>query len=575
MSAEVKRKLLFGFALMSVILILLAYYTYHTNRNSLLTSKKIARTNEVLYHSEQVLGIAKDIETGQRGFCMTNNALFLEPMINASKKINHHMNDLEKLVHENTQQLSQIDSLRHFIQQKLAFSDKMVTLKNEGKKADMDSLLLSMEGKRAMDHIRHTIKGLQTEQKAYLLQIIKANKDGVREFNLIYIALVATFIVTLLLLFFVIGSNFKALRNASSEIHDLYNNVAYGFSTIDNKRRIVEINDTQLQWLGYTRDEVIGQNYLNIMTPERPEELQEYSKKFLKDGWLYGLEFNMTCKDGSLFPVVINSIMVKDKNGNFYQSRTTVLDNREGKIAERKIRQLNTELKENIRRLETANKELEAFSYSVSHDLRAPLRSIVGYTTILEMEHSKNLDSEVRRIMHIINNNASKMGHLIDDLLSFSHLGKKELLKNNIDMKHMVEAVATDVLSEGAPGKVELTISEIGSAKVDAGLMKQVWTNLLSNAVKYSGKRDKAEIEVGLKNINGEDVYYVKDNGVGFDMKYAHKLFGVFQRLHKSHEFDGTGVGLAIVQRVIQKHGGRVWAESSVNSGSTFYFTLA
>jgi light-regulated signal transduction histidine kinase (bacteriophytochrome) len=221
--------------------------------------------------------------------------------------------------------------------------------------------------------------------------------------------------------------------------------------------------------------------------------------------------------------------------------------------------------------LEAANKELESFSYSVSHDLRAPLRAVDGYARMLEEDYAARLDDEGRRLLGVVRQSSVRMGRLIDDLLAFSRLGRQQLAKLPVDMAELARDVVTE-LRNGATASVEL--GALPGARADRALIRQVWINLVGNALKYSGKRPDARIEIGGRRDGGENVYWVRDNGVGFDMRYADKLFGVFQRLHRADEFDGTGVGLAIVQRVVARHGGRVWAEAKPGEGACFHFSL-
>lgn len=224
--------------------------------------------------------------------------------------------------------------------------------------------------------------------------------------------------------------------------------------------------------------------------------------------------------------------------------------------------------------LEAANRELGAFSYSVSHDLRAPLRAIHGYMNIFAEDYVGQLDEEAKKLVQNVLNNAKRMGQLIDDLLEFSRLGRKELMKSKVSMKTIVSSVWEELRKIDEKRNVEFILKELPEAKADNATIRHVWTNLISNALKYSSNREKTIIEIGFEEKEEDIVYYVKDNGVGFDMNYYNKLFGVFQRLHSQEEFEGTGVGLAIVQRIIIKHGGKIWAESKLNEGATFYFSL-
>jgi len=223
---------------------------------------------------------------------------------------------------------------------------------------------------------------------------------------------------------------------------------------------------------------------------------------------------------------------------------------------------------------EAANKELEAFSYSVSHDLRAPLRHIGGFVDLLIKNHSSQLDEEGLRYLNTISGSTHEMGNLIDALLAFSRLSRTELQRTKINSKNMVTRVIKTFSDELAGRNVKINISELPDAMGDEGLINQVWANLISNALKYSRNEEKAMIDIGGNIENDKTIFYIKDNGVGFDMKYADKLFGVFQRLHKARDFEGIGIGLANVNRIITRHGGKCWAESETGKGATFYFSV-
>lgn len=227
-----------------------------------------------------------------------------------------------------------------------------------------------------------------------------------------------------------------------------------------------------------------------------------------------------------------------------------------------------------IHELEDANKELESFSYSVSHDLRAPLRAIEGYSRMILRKHADNFDGDTRRKFNVIMDNTRLMGQLIEDLLDFSRVGRYQLSAITLDIGAMIRDVWEELKGANPDRLLTLKLAEIPPCQGDRVLIKQVFVNVLSNAVKFTKGRAEARIEAGGHNEDGKTVYYIRDNGAGFDMQYHDKIFGVFQRLHSDTEFEGTGVGLAIVQRIINRHGGRIWAEGVVDKGATFYFTL-
>jgi len=249
--------------------------------------------------------------------------------------------------------------------------------------------------------------------------------------------------------------------------------------------------------------------------------------------------------------------------------------------AAEEVRQLNAELEQRVARrtaeLEAANTELESFSYSVSHDLRAPLRAVDGFARLLAQQYAEQLDADGARYLYRVRDAAEQMGQLIDDLLAFSRLGRKALhlqpLSAN-DLETMLNAVVDELRLESADRLVEVVVGDLPPCAADPALLRQVWTNLIRNAWKYTRPRAVARIEIGSLKTYAGLAYYVRDNGVGFDMQYSDKLFGVFQRLHRAEEFEGTGVGLANVHRIVQRHGGQVWAEAVIDQGTTFYFTL-
>jgi light-regulated signal transduction histidine kinase (bacteriophytochrome) len=280
--------------------------------------------------------------------------------------------------------------------------------------------------------------------------------------------------------------------------------------------------------------------------------------------------------DIRLLTTIAANVGIAIRNAQLYRAVQQELQERQR--AEAQVRELNEALEKRVAvrtvELEAANQELEAFSYSVSHDLRAPLRAMSGFARILKDDFSAGLDPVGVNFLDKVIASGVKMSQLIDELLEFSRTSRKPLTKQVVDLNALVQSVIDALAPETAHRQIEWVVAELSAVQADPALIQQVYANLLGNAVKYTRLRSPACIEIGCVENEAEIIYFVRDNGAGFDMKYANKLFGVFQRLHGEEEFEGTGIGLATVQRIIHRHGGRIWAEAEPDKGATFYFTL-
>ncbi|MGC3991416.1 MAG: PAS domain S-box protein [Chthoniobacteraceae bacterium] len=368
-----------------------------------------------------------------------------------------------------------------------------------------------------------------------------------------------------------------ALIESQEEFRDLFDNAPAGYHEIDDQGRIIRINQTELKMLGYSADELLGQPVWKISAQEHISR-QAVIQKLAGEQPPAPFERRLLRKDGSTFPVLIEDQLLKCRDGQVTGIRSVIRDITDLKRAEGEIRQLNAELEQRVVRrtaqLEAANKELESFSYSVSHDLRSPLRAVDGFSKAVLEDYGHLLPPEGQRYLHTIMHGAQRMGHLIDDLLTFSRLSRVPLKKQPVNMSGIVNAVLQEVQPEIDGRDVDLQISELPDCQGDAALLRQVWVNLLSNALKYTRKKEQTRITINGYKEGNLVTYEIKDNGAGFDMRYAHKLFGVFQRLHRAEEYEGTGVGLAIVQRVIHRHGGEIIADAKLGVGATFSFTF-
>jgi PAS domain S-box-containing protein len=320
--------------------------------------------------------------------------------------------------------------------------------------------------------------------------------------------------------------------------------------------------------------------WLSIVHPDFRTIMSEYViKNILEKHQKFDKEYKIVrISDGHNRWVHGLSELEFDKDNQPVRLIGTIIDITERKKVEDEVNKLNTTLEERViertAQLEAANSELQAFAYSVSHDLRAPLRAIDGFSKFVLEDHGATLDAEGQRLLGLIRSNTQKMDKLITDILSLSRVNRGEQKKSKIDMTKMARSMVSEAALPEARNKLKFIIDELPEIYADPAYLKQVWINLISNAIKFSSLKDKPEIKIGGKVEKEYNVYFVKDNGVGFNPEYSHKLFGVFQRLHKANEFEGNGVGLAIVQRIIHRHGGKVWAKDNDGKGATFYFSL-
>ncbi len=363
---------------------------------------------------------------------------------------------------------------------------------------------------------------------------------------------------------------------ASEKLYrSIYENTGEAILLTKPDGTILSANGTACKIFEMTEEEICALGRAGIVNSKDKRVAADLEERRIT-GALRG-EWTFIKKDGSIFPGELSSIVFKNSEGE-ERTITIIRDISERKKVEEKIRDINVELEKKVLKrteeLQAVNSEMEAFSYSVSHDLRAPLRGIIGFTTILEEEYVSQLDDEAKRITSVIKINTAKMGNLIDDLLNFSRIGRKPVDKTPIDTNELVKDIIAELSHNGIEDRIEWKIHHLPELKADANTIKQVWINLVSNAIKYSRNNDHPKVEIGSKRDENKITFFVKDNGVGFDEKYKQKLFKVFQRLHSSAEFEGTGVGLAIVEKVISKHGGKVWAEGELNNGACFYFSL-
>lgn len=680
-----------GFLSAFLLLLVIGLFSYFSIRQLLDATDKRLQVTRTQNTAEQILKEVIDMETAQRGYVLTFDEQYLQPYQQALVPLQEQINLLEAQLQHEPDMLPKIHELKILAQERVNHTNLVINARKQSFE-EARQLIATGKGKQITDAMRAHVEDIQqyTSTQINHLQSLNDTRLATMQYTLVMMAV--TMLTITAILFYTINTQLKAriqtetkLTEKIVEVQQLYDQAPCGYLSVNQSLYLSAMNQTLCNWLGYNREDVVGKlKFADLLSLDSrkifEDSFQRDFEKYKQDGVINGLEFHFQRKDGSEFPVVVNSMAVFDEHGEFVQSRTTVFDNteriknetkfksvlesspdamlivgRDGAIqlanqqAERlfgytragligrpiemlipkefrgghehhrnsffdspqrrpmgaglnlmalrangnslaveislsplklddeslviaAIRDV-TESRQAKEKIINLNKELESFTYSVSHDLRAPLRSINGYAQILKEDFTPSLSQEGITTLDTIIRNANKMGALIDDLLDFSRMGRKEVFQDKVNIQELVVQVIEELTIKNT--NIEFKVARLDATVGDKSMLRQVWINLISNAIKYSGKHASPQIEIGCINDSRQwKTYYVRDNGVGFDMQYSGKLFGVFQRLHKMNEFEGTGVGLALVKRIIDRHNGQVWAEAEVNRGATFYFKL-
>jgi len=560
-----EKKTIFLIIIAALILISVIVMLTYSEKIVKSTGIYVEHTQNILRKSNNVLIDVLNIETGTRGFIITGNEVFLEAFNKGTITINYNLNNLKELTKDNPLQQKRINCLIQAVGEKQAFSKKVIEVRKLQGLDAASVIIAAGNGKTIADKIRTIVADFNSVELNLLQQRKIANEKSILNSEILFLLLiiVIVFIFSLVIIFY---KNLKTkeiftekLKKSNELFSNLFNHNPASISIIRlSDHIIVNVNDSFLKLYGFeNKEEVIGKtdNELNvIIAPENSADIYQlmHNNSTIKD-----IESHIHAKNGEIKWTSASIIAMEINDEPCLLSVSLDITNR----------------KKTEEQLITLNKELEAFTYSVSHDLRAPLRAINGYAKILQEDNAETLDSDGKSSLVAIMKNSKKMGELIDDLLAFSRLGRKVISTTEINMNGLVNTVREDVLL-GITSQVEFSIAELYPAKGQQELIKQVWVNLLSNALKFSKHQAIINIKIGSEYKDNLVVYHVKDNGAGFDMNYYDKLFGVFQRLHSQEEFEGTGIGLAIVQKIVQRHNGKVWAESTLNEGTCFYFSL-
>jgi len=575
--------------------------TVLTTASAFTFAKRMLETNNLVSHRQEILEAIQHGMTGmaellnsQRLYVIAGDEGWLKEREQMKATVAERLRNLRKFTADNPNQQRRLDQLEPLIGQRIEWEERVIAARRDEGFAAAAQMVGSGFGIKLSEQVHRLFKEMDDEEYGLLGSDRKrAEAASIATFLLLPLGMFLSLTLLSLGVFFLnagVGERAQAqtaLRENESQLHTIVENLDEGLVVSDLNGRLLQWNRAALQLHGYSGSDQDRRRFTELVDTFELSTLDGVAApveqwplaRILRGEKLHDLELRVR-RIGSDWQRTFNygGTLVHDANGQPLMAIVTIGDITERKRAEEEIRQLNVELEERVVRrtaeLEAANKELEAFSYSVSHDLRAPLRAVDGFSQAVLEDYGKQLPDEGRRYLQTIRDGAQRMGELIDDLLTFSRLSRMPLNKEAVNMTRVARGALEELNGQQTGRQIDLRVGDLPSCEGDAALLKQVWVNLLSNALKYSRKRDAALIEVGSRSENGENVYFVSDNGTGFDMQYVHKLFGVFQRLHRADEFEGTGVGLAIVQRIVHRHGGRVWAKGALDKGATFHFTL-
>jgi len=563
----IEKKIFGGFGLALAILLGIAVVGYHSTLQFQESSRLVAHTHEVLTELEAMLSSMKDVSTGHRGYVITGDERYLEPYDDAVRLMPEQLARVRQLTADNPAQQRRLDRLEPLIAANLRYRAETIQLqKTKGVEAARRKIITGL-GKQEMDAIRQVVGEMENEGQQ-LLQRRDAELEERARVTVAVIALGSLLALALVALASVIVKRAISERTRAEEERTRFYTVSLDLLCVAGfDGYFKRLSPSWEKALGYTTEELLAKPYIEFIHPDDREATLAEAEKVSGGNKVIAFENRYRCKDGSYRVFQWSAVPLTDEGLVYAAAR----DVTERKRAEEEIKKSNEQL-------EIANKELEAFSYSVSHDLRAPLRHIDGFSDMLQKHAAGGLDEKGNRYLRTISESAKQMGRLIDDLLTFSRTGRSEMHRTAVDLEQLVKEVMNGFRSDTKGRKIAWTIGTLPEVHGDPSMLRQVLVNLIGNAVKYTAMREEARIEIGSRDgvydQLDETVFYVRDNGVGFDMQYAHKLFGVFQRLHSASEFEGTGIGLANVRRIITRHGGRTWAEGIVDEGATFYFSL-
>jgi len=580
--AALELKILAGFIVALSLLIAASTYTYRTTEQAAAAADLVAHTQEVRAALASLYGSLAGAEVALRDYALTSGSEHRDEYERSIQDVQLQLGTLTRLTADNAEQRQNVAALGALVAARSAAMTRALSAHSDSGPSAAQAAIALERDRNSTRNARELIDHMAGIEEQLLAARHAATTEE-REITLI--SLLATLAVAsgvFTALFRGISREILGRRRSESDLREanrfldsLIESLPVMIALKDaDSLRYVRVNRAVERMHGFSRDQLIGRSVHDLLPAEAAAAVSASDRQALEsDGVVDNPEHRVHSAMLGLRIFHTMKMPICDAGGRPRYVLSMSTDITERKLAEQAIHELNSALVSKAEQLTSSNRELESFSYSVSHDLRAPLRAIDGFAQMLEEDYGARLDAEGRRYLGVVRANTKQMGELIDDLLEFSRLGRLPVSTQEINVESLVREVVAEALDE-RPTAPRVVIGSLPPVRGDRTLLRQVWVNLIANAIKYSGKAAEPRIEVSGRQDADENVYSVRDNGVGFDMQYVGKLFGVFQRLHRADEFSGTGVGLAIVQRVVARHGGRVWADGKVDGGAMFSFSL-
>jgi PAS domain S-box-containing protein len=575
MKTTFEQRIILAISLLFLVFIGLFIAFRSTVEKRRLTNDLIKHEQTLLRHNDNILLAVVNIQSGVRGYVITGDDIFLEQYTNAKNTINQGILELRNLYIDNSQQKIKIDSLEKLIHERIAFSSKNIEVRKNNGFEEAQKRIASHEGKLITEEIRAIIEEIKKEEENVLLQGISENERSVHNSEFAFNTLLVITAIIFTLITFLILKNQKtrikaevALKETNEYLENLFRYTNAPIIVWDTQLNITRFNPAFEKLTGRKSIEVIGKSIEILFPPELIEESMEHFKKLQKGEQLETIEIIIIHANGTRYTVLWNLAPILDANGN--KIIATIAQGQD--ITKRK--QAEENLKVTLNSLEISNSELEQFAYVASHDLQEPLRMISSYTQLLERRYKDKLDDDANDFIHFAVDGANRMQKLINDLLEFSRVSTRGKDFETIDTSGILGRVISNLQLMIADNSALITNDDLPMINGDESQILRVFQNLIENAIKFRKKSENPRIHVSCRKKNNLYEFSVQDNGIGVEMQYHDKVFVIFQRLHSTKEYPGTGIGLSISKRIIERHGGKLWFESKVNEGATFYFTL-